>query len=139
MLKTVLNPIHTSDKQEWSEVIIKTGFKRHKKACKDNDICKFLKSNSWEFKHEISEVTPTFKIIMDLKILVETLLKEKKQLNEQNQEKDAKVHKVREDLVNVVDKVDKLENLKAKRVIWDMCDFEAKNLTGLRTHKKLNT
>ena len=117
---------------------IKTCLKRHKKPCKDKDLCKFLKSNSCEFKHEVSEAIPTSeppKIILDLKNLVEALLKENKVLNEQMQEKDTKINKLTEDLVNLFNRVDKLENLKTKKVKCDMCDFEAKNETGLGTHK----
>ena len=64
---------------------------------------------------------------MDLKILVDALWKENKELNEQMQEKDTNINKLTEDLVNVVNRVDKLENLKANKVRCDMCDFEAKN------------
>ena len=55
---------------------------------------------------------------MDLKILVDALWKENKELNEQMQEKDTNINKLTEDLVNVVNRVDKLENLKANKEMW---------------------
>ena len=65
---------------------------------------------------------------------MEALLKENNELNENMQENDTKIKKLTEDLVNVVNRVDKLENL-ANKVRCDMCDFEAKNKDGLKTHK----
>ena len=81
-------------------------------------------------KHEVPEAIPTSehpKIILELNILVEALLKENIELNEQKQVKDTKINKLTEDPVNLVNRVDKLENLKEKKVRCYMC--EAKNWT----------
>ena len=121
----------------------KACLKRHRRACKDKDECVFHRSKSCEFKHDTQQETPDStppKLILDLKNLVEALLKENAEFREATKMKDIEINYLKESLSSIISRVEKLENskidVKNDKIKCDQCDFEGKNEQGLKTHKK---